>query len=58
LPNLPVSALEHFVPSEPLILHRFPCPSTPSARTFCCRCCRWKTLPAAGRRIIGRHPCF
>src|SRR5215469_11965135 len=30
-------APEHFVPSEPLILHRFPYPSTPSAKSFCFR---------------------
>ena len=34
LPNVAVSALEHFVPSEPPILHRFSVPSTPSAKNF------------------------
>ncbi|WP_267225275.1 hypothetical protein, partial [Dyella silvae] len=29
-----VSALEHFVPSEPLILHHLSSPSTPSAKYF------------------------
>jgi len=53
-----VSALEHFVPSEPLILHRFSCPSTPSAKSFCCRCCRPEGDASGGRRIIGRHPTF
>ena len=46
--HVAVSALEHFVPSEPLILHRFSCPSTPSARNFLLSLLRWKTLPAAG----------
>ncbi|HEY2624795.1 MAG TPA: hypothetical protein VGI53_15220, partial [Dyella sp.] len=41
-------ALEHFVPSEPLILHRFSGPSTPSAWNFLLSLLPWKTLPAAG----------
>ena len=53
-----VSALEHFVPSEPLILHRFSCPSTPSAKSFCCRCCRPEGDASGGRRIIGMPPTF
>src|SRR5215471_7556465 len=53
-----VSALEHFVPSEPLILHRFSCPSTSFSKNFRFRCCRPEGDASGGRRIIGRPPTF
>jgi len=34
LPNVAVLALEHFVPSEPLILHHLSGPSTPQRESF------------------------
>src|ERR1700749_925022 len=53
-----VTALEHFVPSEPLILHHLSGPSTPSAKNFLLSLLPWEEAASGGRRIIGRHPTF
>jgi hypothetical protein len=56
---LPDFAPEHFVPSEPLILHRFPYPSTPSAKYFLLLGCWWNPASesvSTGEENNSVHP--